>query len=268
MASRGSPGSTAADGDGPPQTGVRPRHIAVIMDGNGRWARRQGLPRLAGHRAGTEALRRVIEACVALDVPILTIYAFSTENWKRPPHEVRGLLFLLEEVIERQLDALDENGVQIRHVGWLDHVPDNLRRAIARAIARTAKNDRLILNVAFNYGSRQEIVRAVRRIVADAVPPAEIDEATVERYLETAGLPDPDLIIRTSGEMRLSNFLLWQAAYAEIYCTPTLWPDFDRAELERAIAAFAMRERRYGGRPEDAGSAGGVGAAVGAGQAG
>lgn len=238
----------------------RPRHIAVIMDGNGRWARRQGVPRLAGHRAGTEALRRVIEACVEFEVPILTIYAFSTENWKRPPHEVRGLMFLLEEVIERQLDALDANGVQIRHIGWLDHVPDNLRRAIARAIERTAGNERLVLNVAFNYGSRQEIVRAVRRIVADAVPPDEIDESTVERYLETSGMPDPDLIIRTSGEMRLSNFLLWQAAYAEIYCTPTLWPDFDRAELQRALAAYATRERRYGGRPSDGGAAAGGGA--------
>ncbi|MEO8084491.1 MAG: isoprenyl transferase [Ardenticatenales bacterium] len=249
---------------------VRPRHIAVIMDGNGRWARRQGLPRLAGHRAGTEALRRVIEACVEFEVPILTIYAFSTENWKRPPHEVRGLMFLLEEVIERQLDALHKNGVQIRHIGWLDHVPDNLRRAIARATARTADNDRLILNVAFNYGSRQEIVRAVRRIVADAVPPEEIDEATIERYLETAGLPDPDLVIRTSGEMRLSNFLLWQAAYAEIYSTPTLWPDFDREELWRAIEAFAARERRYGGRPEEAEGdvSEGAGAAIGAGQTG
>ncbi|MFN8422459.1 MAG: isoprenyl transferase [Anaerolineae bacterium] len=247
---------------------VRPRHIAVIMDGNGRWARRRGLPRLAGHRAGTEALRRVIEACVEFEVPILTIYAFSTENWKRPPHEVRGLMFLLEEVIERQLDALDQNGVQIRHIGWLDNVPDNLRRAIARAIARTADNDRLILNVAFNYGSRQEIVRAVRRIVADAVPPEEIDDALIERYLETAGLPDPDLVIRTSGEMRLSNFLLWQAAYSEIYSTPTLWPDFDREELRRAIEAFAHRERRYGGRPDETEGDVSEGAAVGAGQAG
>ena len=247
---------------------ARPQHIAVIMDGNGRWARRRGLPRLAGHRAGTEALRRVIEACVEFEVPILTIYAFSTENWKRPPHEVRGLMFLLEEVIERQLDALDQNGVQIRHIGWLDHVPDNLRRAIARAIERTAKNDRLILNVAFNYGSRHEIVRAVRRIVADAVPPEEIDEATIERYLETAGLPDPDLIIRTSGEMRLSNFLLWQAAYAEIYATPTLWPDFGRDELRRALDSYAQRERRYGGRLDEAGGEVGEGTAVGAGQAG
>jgi undecaprenyl diphosphate synthase len=223
-----------------------PRHVAVIMDGNGRWARQRGLPRLAGHRAGTEALRRVIEACVEFGVPVLTIYAFSTENWKRPAHEVRGLMFLLEEVIERQLDELDANGVRLRHVGWLDDVPPHLARAIKRAVARTAANDRLVLNVAFNYGSRAELVRAVRRIVAEGLPVEAIDEACVEAHLETAGLPDPDLVIRTSGEMRLSNFLLWQAAYAELYCTDTLWPDFDREALRLALETYASRERRFG----------------------
>jgi undecaprenyl diphosphate synthase len=223
-----------------------PRHVAIIMDGNGRWARRRGLPRLAGHRAGTDALRRVIEACVEFGVPMLTIYAFSTENWKRPPHEVRGLMFLLEEVIERQLDELDGNGVCIRHVGWLDNVPTHLGRAIERAVARTAGNSRLVLNVAFNYGGRAEIVRAVRRIVAEGIPAAAVDDACVEAHLETAGLPDPDLVIRTSGEMRLSNFLLWQGAYAELYCTDTLWPDFDREALWAALASYAQRERRFG----------------------
>ena len=224
----------------------RPAHLAVIMDGNGRWARQRSLPRLAGHRAGTEALRRLIEGCVEFGVPVLTIYAFSTENWKRPAHEVRGLMFLLEEVIERQLDELDHNGVQLRHVGWLENVPAHLRRAIGRAVERTRGNDRLVLNVAFNYGGRQEIVRAVRGIVADGIPPEEIDEACIEHHLETAGLPDPDLVIRTSGEMRLSNFLLWQVAYAEIYCTPTLWPDFDRDELLSALHSYGRRDRRFG----------------------
>ena len=230
--------------------GALPQHVAVIMDGNGRWARARNLPRLAGHRAGTEALRRLIEACVELGIPYLTIYAFSTENWKRPAHEVRGLMILLEEVIERQLDSLDREGVRIRHIGWLDDVPAHLARAIQGAVARTAANDRLVLNVAFNYGARTEIVRAVRRIVASGVPVEAIDEALIDRHLETAGLPDPDLVIRTSGEMRLSNFLLWQAAYAEIYCTETLWPDFGRDELLAALRDYASRERRFGVLPE------------------
>ncbi len=226
-----------------------PRHIAVIMDGNGRWAKARGLPRLAGHRAGTEALRQLIEGCIEFGVPFLTIYAFSTENWKRPAHEVRGLLYLLEEVIERQLDELDANGVRLRHVGWLDGVPRHLAEAIQRAVERTAHNDRLTLNVAFNYGARHEILRAVRQMLADGIPPGEIDQACFESYLETAGAPDPDLVIRTSGEMRLSNFLLWQVAYAELYCTDTLWPDFDRAELQRALESYAQRERRFGVLP-------------------
>jgi len=230
----------------PPDSLRLPRHLAVIMDGNGRWAKARGLPRLAGHRAGTQALRRLIEMCVEYGIPYLTIYAFSTENWKRPAHEVRGLMFLLEEVIQRQLDELDANGVRIRHIGWLDNVPGHLQRAIHAACDRTAGNTKLTLGVAFNYGARAELVRAVRRLVEDGVAVEAIDEASIERYLETAGLPDPDLVIRTSGEMRLSNFLLWQAAYAEFYCTDTLWPDFDRAALLDALASFARRERRFG----------------------
>lgn len=233
-----------------------PRHVAVIMDGNGRWAKARGLPRLAGHRAGTKALRRLIETCTEIGIPYLTIYAFSTENWKRPVHEVRGLMFLLEEVIQRQLDELDANGVRIRHVGWLDQVPRHLQHAIAAAIQRTAANRRLTLNVAFNYGARAEIVRAVREIVLAQTPASEIDEACIERHLQTAGLPDPDLVIRTSGEMRLSNFLLWQAAYAEFYCTDTLWPDFDRADLVAALRSYALRERRFGVLPPAEGGAG------------
>jgi undecaprenyl diphosphate synthase len=223
-----------------------PRHVAIIMDGNGRWARARGLPRLSGHRAGTDALRRTIEACIELRVHMLTIYAFSTENWKRPAHEVRGLMYLLEEVIERQLGELDDAGVQLRHIGWLDHVPRHLAQSIEAAVRRTAANDRLVLNVAFNYGSRAEIVRAVRAVVRDGLAPGDIDESTFARYLETKDCPDPDLIIRTSGEMRLSNFLLWQAAYSEIYCTETLWPDFGREELAKALDAYAARQRRYG----------------------
>ncbi len=227
-----------------------PRHVAVIMDGNGRWARSRGLPRLAGHRAGTEALRRLIEGCVEYGIPYVTIYAFSTENWMRPAHEVRGLMYLLEEVIERQLDELDENGVRLRHIGWLDNVPNHIAEKIQEAVRQTKDNRRLTVNVAFNYGSRMEIVRAVRRIAADGIAPSDIDHDTFEAYLETAGLPDPDLVIRTSGEMRLSNFLLWQVAYSEIYCTSTLWPDFDREDLRKALIDYSQRERRFGARPE------------------
>jgi undecaprenyl diphosphate synthase len=223
-----------------------PTHVAVILDGNGRWARQRGLPRLAGHREGTKALRRLIEGCVEFGIPVLTIYAFSRENWKRPAPEVRGLMYLVEDVIDRQLDELDANGVQVRHIGWLDRVPPHLAESIGRAVARTAHNQRLILNVAFNYSGRAEIVRAVRRIVEAGIPAAEIDESCIARHLETADLPDPDLVIRTSGEMRLSNFLLWQAAYSEFYSTDTLWPDFDRDTLVAALRSFARRERRYG----------------------
>lgn len=223
-----------------------PRHVAIIMDGNGRWARARGLPRLAGHRAGTVALRRTIEACIELGIPYLTIYAFSTENWKRPAHEVRGLMFLLEDVIERQLEDLIKGGVRIRHVGWLDQVPGHVSQAIRRMVERTAGGDKLTLCLAFNYGARAELVRAVRSIVREGLSPEAIDEACIDAHLETHGVPDPDLIVRTSGEMRLSNFLLWQAAYAEIYCTPTLWPDFDKAALEEALASYAARDRRFG----------------------
>ena len=223
-----------------------PTHVAMIMDGNGRWSRARGLPRLAGHRAGVENLRHVLTACVELGIKILTIYAFSTENWRRPIEEVRGLLNILETVIDRELADLHKNGVQLRHLGSLDGLSPELRDKVQQAIELTRHNERLILNVAFNYGGRQELVQAFRRMVEDGVSPAQIDEALIDSYLYTAGLPNPDLIIRTSGEMRVSNFLLWQGAYAEYYVTPTYWPDFDKEELRKALDAYAQRERRFG----------------------
>lgn len=226
-----------------------PRHVAIIMDGNGRWARARGLPRLAGHRAGTNNIRRVLEGCVEAGVEVLTIYAFSTENWERPEGEVRGLMRLLEEVIQRELDELHAQGVQIRHVGWLDGVSERLQHLIHQAVDLTKENDRIILNVAFNYGGRLEIIKAVQAIVRDGIPPEELDEALFESYLTTAGLPDPDLIIRTGGEMRLSNFLLWQGAYSEIYSTTTFWPDFDEQALFDAFVDYSQRERRFGKVP-------------------
>jgi undecaprenyl diphosphate synthase len=216
------------------------------MDGNGRWAQSRGLPRLAGHRAGTENLRRVLRAAVEFDIPVLTIYAFSTENWGRPRSEVEGLMRLLERVIDRELGELDEEGVQIRHIGRLEGVSDRLCKKIQHAIDVTKDNRRLILNVAFNYGGRAELVDAIQRIVADGVAPEDVTQELVDSYLYTAGLPGVDLIIRTSGEMRVSNFLIWQGAYAEYYVTPTFWPDFDKEELYKALVAFNQRERRFG----------------------
>jgi undecaprenyl diphosphate synthase len=223
-----------------------PTHVAIIMDGNGRWARARGLPRMAGHRAGTENLRRVIEACGEFGIKYLTIYAFSTENWGRPPEEVRGLMGIVEEVIDRELNELHRKGVQLRHIGQLKGIEPALQEKVRNAIALTRNNQELILNIAFNYGGRDEIVHAIRAIVADGVPAEEVDENLVHRYLYTADCPDPDLIIRTSGELRVSNFLIWQGAYAEWYVTPTYWPDFGREELLEALKDYALRERRFG----------------------
>jgi undecaprenyl diphosphate synthase len=223
-----------------------PRHVGIIMDGNGRWARQRGLPRIAGHRAGTDNLRRILRAAVELGIPILTIYAFSTENWERPVEEVQGLMRILEEVIDRELAEMHENGVQLRHIGDLSGLSEGLQRKVQEAIALTRNNDRLILNIAFGYGGRAEIIHAIQEIVRAGVAPEEIDEALVAQHLYTAGQPDPDLIIRTSGEMRLSNFLIWQAAYAEYYVTPTYWPDFDKEELRKALIQYGERERRFG----------------------
>ncbi|MER3457566.1 MAG: isoprenyl transferase [Chloroflexota bacterium] len=223
-----------------------PTHVAIIMDGNGRWARERGLPRLAGHRAGTENLRRVIRACVEFGIKILTIYAFSTENWGRPEAEVRGLLSILEQVIDSELEELHQQGVQLRHLGRLEGLSPQLQEKVRQAIELTKNNDRLILNVAFNYGGRDEILQAVRRLIADGVRPEEVTEELFTQYLYTAGLPDPDLIIRTSGELRVSNFLIWQAAYAEYYATPVYWPDFDKEELRKALVEYSRRQRRFG----------------------
>jgi len=223
-----------------------PRHVALIMDGNGRWARERGLPRLAGHRAGVENLRRIIRASVEFGIEILTIYAFSTENWERPPAEVRGLMSILEEVIDSELQELNDEGVQLRHIGRLSGLQARLQSKVRHAIELTKDNDRLILNVAFNYGGRDEIVHAIRAILHDGVASDEIDEELVSHYLYTSDTPDPDLIIRTSGELRVSNFLIWQGAYAEWYVTPKYWPDFDREELYQALCEYARRERRFG----------------------
>jgi len=223
-----------------------PRHIAIIMDGNGRWAKACGLPRAEGHRQGTENLRRIIRACVEFGVEILTIYAFSTENWQRPPLEVRLLMTILQTVIERELQELNDNGVQIRHIGQLDRIAPSLQKIFLHACEFTKHNHRLILNVAFNYGGRDEIVHAIQQIVRDGVPAEQINEDLVNRYMYTGDLPDPDLVIRTSGELRLRNFLIWQAAYAEYYFTQTYWPDFDKEELRKAIQEYAHRTRRFG----------------------
>jgi undecaprenyl diphosphate synthase len=223
-----------------------PQHIAIIMDGNGRWAISRGLPRLAGHRAGTENLRRVIEACVEFGIQFLTLYAFSTENWGRPEAEVRGLIRILEDVIDRELKELHEEGVQLRHIGRLDRIKPSLKKKVLEAIELTKNNTRLILNIAFNYGGRDEIIWAIRRMIEAGVDPEEVDDQLVSQYLFTAGTPDPDLIIRTSGELRGSNFLIWQGAYAEWFFTPTYWPDFGKDELRQAIDEFCQRDRRYG----------------------
>jgi undecaprenyl diphosphate synthase len=223
-----------------------PEHIAIIMDGNGRWATARGLPRLAGHKAGTENLRQIINAAVDFGVKYLTIYAFSTENWSRPQDEVKGLMLIIEDVIERELAELNQKGVQLRHIGRLEGLRPKLVQKVKDAIQLTKDNDRLVLCIAFNYGGRDEITCAIRRMLTDKLTPSNISEELVSRYLFTSGIPDPDLVIRTSGEMRISNFLIWQAAYSELYITPTYWPDFDKEELRKAIIEYGCRDRRYG----------------------
>ena len=236
-------GSSSRNGNQPARA---PRHVAIIMDGNGRWARSRGLPRAAGHRQGTENLREILRAAVEFGIEVLTLYAFSTENWKRPRAEVRVLMDTLELVIDRELRELDEQGVQIRHIGELEGIPASLQRKIRKAVARTRHNRCIVLNVALNYGGRDEIVRALRRIVADGIPAEAIDEALVDRYMYTSQLPDPDLIIRTSGEKRLSNFLVWQGCYSEYHFTSVYWPDFGREHLLAALDEYGRRTRRFG----------------------
>jgi undecaprenyl diphosphate synthase len=223
-----------------------PTHVAIIMDGNGRWALKRGLPRIAGHRAGTENLRRVLEGCGELGIKYLTLYAFSTENWGRPPEEVTGLMRILEDVIDSELQELSEQGVQLRHIGKINQLNPRLRAKVEQAVEMTKHNNRLILNIAFNYGGRDEIVQAIQHIITDGIPADSVTDQLVSEYLYTRNVPDPDLVIRTSGELRISNFLIWQAAYAEWYFTPVFWPDFDKAELRKAVEEYAARERRYG----------------------
>ena len=227
-----------------------PHHVGIVMDGNGRWAQARGLSRLAGHKAGTDNIRRVLQAATELGVKVLTIYAFSTENWGRPPDEVTGLMNLLGEVIRRETRDLHANGVRIRHSGRLEGIAPNLQRQIREAVTLTSDNQRITLNVAFNYGGRAEIVDAIRHIMQDGHPAETVTEALISQYLYTGDLPDPDLIVRTGGEYRLSNFLIWQAAYAEYYATPTYWPDFDDVELATALEEFSRRERRFGKVPQ------------------
>jgi len=224
-----------------------PQHVAIIMDGNGRWALARGLPRLAGHRAGTENLRRIISASVEFGVKYLTIYAFSTENWGRPREEVDGLMHIIEDVIDKELAELHREGVQLRHIGRLERLAPAIQTKVLAAIELTKNNSRLVLNVAFNYGGRDEIVNAIQRIVSDGVKPQDINAELIGKYLYTAGIPDPDLIIRTSGELRVSNFLIWQGAYSELYVTPVYWPDFNKEEYRKALDTYNQRDRRYGG---------------------
>jgi len=223
-----------------------PRHVAIIMDGNRRWARQRGLAEVEGHAAGVEAIRTLLRHAVRRGVPVVTVYAFSRENWARSDDEVRGLFALLEQAIRSETPELKAQGVRIRLLGRLDELPDDTRRSINEALAQTAGGDRLLLNVAFNYAGRTELVDAFRQLVERGVDPAGIDETTIAGALYTAGLPDPDLVIRTGGEQRLSNFLIWQAAYAELYTTEVLWPDFGADAFDAALLEFANRTRRFG----------------------
>jgi undecaprenyl diphosphate synthase len=231
-----------------PPAAATARNVAIIMDGNGRWAARRGLPPLAGHRAGTRALRRTVEAAPDLGVRSLAVYAFSTENWGRPEREVDDLMTLFAETIEREFPDLHRQGVRVRFVGRRDRCPQSLRSLMDDMEERTVANTRLDLWVAFDYGARAEILHAVRALIASGVDPADVDEERLRQHLYEPQMPDPDLVIRTSGEMRMSNFLLWQSAYAEFEFTSTLWPDFGGAELEAALRAYAGRRRRFGRR--------------------
>ena len=223
-----------------------PRHVAIIMDGNRRWARMRNLSELDGHAAGVEAIRELLRHAVRRGVPVMTLYAFSRENWARSDEEVTGLFGLLEAAIRSETDELRAQGVRIRLLGRLDELPDETRRSIGEALDATAGGDRLLLNVAFNYAGRTELVDAFRRLIASGVKPDEIDEQAIGASLYTAGLPDPDLVIRTGGEQRLSNFLIWQSAYAEFYSSDALWPDFGPDAFDAALLEYASRQRRFG----------------------
>jgi undecaprenyl diphosphate synthase len=228
-----------------------PQHVAIIMDGNGRWAKQRSLPRLAGHRQGVNTAQKIVEIFIEYQIPYLTLYAFSTENWNRPRREIDGIFKIIEERLEEGIKFAQENGIRIRHLGKPDGLPLRLQEKVKRALELTQNNARMTLSLAFNYGGRDEIVEAVRRLIVDGISPPQINENVFRKYLYTADIPDPDLIIRTGGEMRLSNFLTWQSAYAEIYFTPVLWPDFNKQENDKALIAYSQRQRRFGSLPKD-----------------
>jgi undecaprenyl diphosphate synthase len=234
-----------------PDAGAGPQHVAIIMDGNGRWAKARGLPRVAGHRRGADAVRRVVRGAGELGIPVLTLFAFSTENWTRPADEVADLMGLLRHYLRSELEELRKNGARLRVIGKREGLAADIVRDIAEAENMTAANARIDVNICINYGSRDEILRATRRlaqrVAAGEITVDDIDQKSFEHELLTAGLPDPDLLIRTSGEQRISNFLLWQCAYSELVFVDTLWPDFGKEHLEQAIVEFRRRERRYGG---------------------
>ena len=224
-----------------------PRHVAIVMDGNGRWAKKRNKPRLYGHKQGALQARYFVEMFASYNIPYLTLYAFSTENWSRPKSEVNGIIKLLSENLDKAIQIAHGQNIRIRHLGRMDRLSPEIQKKARAAIDLTKNNSGLTVNVAFNYGGRSEIADAVKAIVTGKIKADKIDESLVSGHLYTAGMPDPDLVIRTGGEMRLSNFLIWQAAYAELYFTPVLWPDFGREELEKALSVFSKRQRRFGG---------------------
>jgi undecaprenyl diphosphate synthase len=228
-----------------------PRHVAIVMDGNGRWAKKRFMPRVFGHKQGVDALVRIINACLDRGIETLTVFAFSSENWKRPEDEVSGLMGLVLNAVSRYLAKIAGDGVRIRIVGDRNAVSESVREAWRQAESSTARNTRLTVNVAFNYGGRWDIVNACRRAIADGIAPDMLDEATLNDYMALSHSPDPDLFIRTGGELRISNFLLWQVAYSELYFTDCLWPDFDEHQLDAALASYAQRDRRFGGVKSD-----------------
>ena len=231
-----------------PNVNNRPQHVAIIMDGNSRWAKQNGLTRLEGHRAGAKTVRQVVEIFAEYNIKYLTLFAFSTENWGRPKSEVRSLLRIFSEMIDSEIKRLHEKGVRLYHLGRLSRLPGGLQRKVKGAVELTRNNTGMIFSIAFDYGARTEITDAVHRLLADGVSPEKIDEVSLRERLYEPELPDPDLIIRTGGEMRLSNFFLWQAAYSELYFTNALWPDFNRTEIDKALAAYASRQRHFGKR--------------------
>ena len=228
-----------------------PQHVAIIMDGNGRWAKKHGLSRLVGHRQGVNAAQKAIEIFLEYNIPYLTLYAFSTENWNRPQSEIDGIFRILGERLEEGIKFAHENGIRIRHLGKPDGLPQRLQERVKQAIEITQNNSQMTVSLAFNYGGRDEIVEAVRSLIISHTLPQDVSEKILSHHLYTAGIPDPDLIVRTGGEMRLSNFLIWQSAYAEIYFTPVLWPDFDKKEIDKAIISYSQRQRRFGSLPPE-----------------